>query len=310
METNTTYRSSKCERYFDIIMDDYLECNKPLKEIGISLGISYVTISKFLKSHGIKINHTSHNKDFGLRNKKDEIIKVYGELKSLKKVSIIYNCSVPTIKTILNENGIIADGKPDYYSEKRTAASKKAMKELRERFNGMSGKDHPLWKGGLAKVNCDVCGKELERPVCATKEHEYFLCGAEKCRSAKSREIAIESNLGHISGSAHHNWKGGRTKITNNLTETNEYITWRKNIYERDEYTCRICGTKNPPFNAHHIKTLIKIITENNVNDIHDARNCSELWDIDNGVTLCIKCHEKQHGNRNLFGLGRYNKNE
>ena len=25
------------------------------------------------------------------------------------------------------------------------------------------------------------------------------------------------------------------------------------------------------------------------------VENCEELWDINNGITLCLKCHKKYH---------------
>lgn len=59
-----------------------------------------------------------------------------------------------------------------------------------------------------------------------------------------------------------------------------DYIKWRDSVYERDSYTCQMCGSKNK-INAHHKK---------NFDDFPDLR-----FDIDNGITLCEKCHAKVH---------------
>lgn len=41
-----------------------------------------------------------------------------------------------------------------------------------------------------------------------------------------------------------------------------------------------------------------KIINKNNIKSIDDALVCDFLWDIENGVTLCQKCHEETENYR------------
>lgn len=36
---------------------------------------------------------------------------------------------------------------------------------------------------------------------------------------------------------------------------------------------------------------LLKIQEENNIKTLEDAENCEELWNINNGRTLCRNCH-------------------
>jgi len=72
-----------------------------------------------------------------------------------------------------------------------------------------------------------------------------------------------------------------------------EYKEWRNHIFGRDLYTCKHCNIRGVYFEAHHIKELWRIIKEYNMKTIIDARNCKELWDLNNGITLCKECHGK-----------------
>lgn len=62
---------------------------------------------------------------------------------------------------------------------------------------------------------------------------------------------------------------------------TQEYKNWRKAVFERDNYTCQICGQKGGHLRAHHIERY---------------RSCIERrTDVTNGITLCDKCHTEVH---------------
>ena len=67
---------------------------------------------------------------------------------------------------------------------------------------------------------------------------------------------------------------------------------WKSKVFERDKWTCQTCGARGCYVTAHHIKSFSKIIKENNISNILEAKKCDELWDIANGVTLCEECHK------------------
>ena len=88
-------------------------------------------------------------------------------------------------------------------------------------------------------------------------------------------------------GESNNKWKGGISKLCPYKHYRNkEYIKWRKEVFERDNYTCERCGIKSGLgkgviLHPHHKKsyTYFKQLR----------------YELSNGVTLCICCHKKEH---------------
>lgn len=96
-------------------------------------------------------------------------------------------------------------------------------------------------------------------------------------------------------GEKSHRWKGGISKLNKLIRGLMEYNDWRIKVYEKDKYICQMpgCNHRDHCLVAHHVKTFSNIIKENNISSTDDARDCKELWNIDNGITLCDDCHSK-----------------
>lgn len=92
-------------------------------------------------------------------------------------------------------------------------------------------------------------------------------------------------------GEKHHNWKGGLSSISKKIRTMPEYKQWRSNCFTRDEWVCQTCHKKGY-LTVHHIKSLISIVRKNSIKTMEDARKCKDLWEEDNGVTLCEECHK------------------
>ncbi|MCK9370945.1 hypothetical protein M0R04_13625 [Candidatus Dojkabacteria bacterium] len=91
-------------------------------------------------------------------------------------------------------------------------------------------------------------------------------------------------------------WKGGITPIMKFLRTCTRYIQWRADVFTKDNFTCVWCGAKSGngkavELNADHIKPFYVILREYKITDIENALKCEELWDINNGRTLCRQCH-------------------
>jgi len=98
-------------------------------------------------------------------------------------------------------------------------------------------------------------------------------------------------------GTDHGNWKGG-SKLATLIRNSKECRNWRKNVYEKDNYTCQNCGTRSckniqVTLNADHIIPFKQLLYMYNITDVKQVYGNHPIWDLDNGKTLCQKCHRK-----------------
>jgi hypothetical protein len=125
---------------------------------------------------------------------------------------------------------------------------------------------------------CKVCGKEYRTYYSHVKWRGSSYC-SKKCHDKGASIFKTGENSP--------SWKGGISFLNNRIRKTIEWKTWRKQVYERDNYTCQICGNKSKKdgsieLHPHHIKSY---------KDFHSLR-----FDINNGQTLCSDCHYQLHG--------------
>jgi 5-methylcytosine-specific restriction endonuclease McrA len=92
------------------------------------------------------------------------------------------------------------------------------------------------------------------------------------CRQCENERAGLQKR-----GANNHLWRGGINRQNDILRKRFEYKTWRTKVYQRDGYTCQCCG-KQGKLNAHHL---------------YSFASYEELrYDVNNGITLCIDCHD------------------
>ena len=151
-------------------------------------------------------------------------------------------------------------------------------------------------------LQCDQCGKEFSKYASHVAKHNFCCrecynqyhaiknkkrkcptCGKEFIAKASEDKYCcrecFDKNRNMQKGKNHWNWQGGKS-LENDKRDSNEYKAWRLAVYERDNYQCVVCGSKLK-LNAHHKKSW---------KDYPHLR-----YDINNGVTLCEKCHVLYH---------------
>jgi hypothetical protein len=125
------------------------------------------------------------------------------------------------------------------------------------------------------------------------KTRNYFL-GRPKTQEQKNKVSLFKK--GSWTGEKNPQWKGGITSLVMQIRTCFQYRQWRSDVFTRDEFTCKHCGyKKGKSLNAHHVKSQSSIIAENNIKIFEDAIKCEELWNINNGITLCKQCHINLH---------------
>ena len=125
---------------------------------------------------------------------------------------------------------------------------------------------------------CPICNREFKsspwwkRKYCSQKCYDKWQKGKHHSPGTEFKKGRKEPK-----GQDSPNWKGGRTSFNKRERNSLRFKNWRKVVFERDNYTCWICGLIGHKLHPHHLK---------------DFANYLKLrFVINNGMTLCEFCH-------------------
>lgn len=142
--------------------------------------------------------------------------------------------------------------------------------------------------------SCIFCGNKFWRKPSAIKKGNNKFCTRScyfKWQKGKKKTVHKPYDK---RGENNPNWKGG-IKSENDLIRTSQqYKEWRQKVFERDNWTCQKCDKRSKEnqyivIHAHHKKPF--------------AVFPEIRFDIDNGETLCKKCHDKEPKGKEILRL-------
>lgn len=166
-------------------------------------------------------------------------------------------------------------------------------------MKNLAGKNNPMWgkhhsKESREKMRVLKAGKPLSaehrEKIRLTRvgekhwnygKHQPKATRLKISKSRKGQKLSIEVRKKMSEskkGSKHWRWKGIST-LNERIRKSFEYKLWRKAVYERDHYTCIWCGQVGGKLNADHILPF--------------SQYPALRFAIDNGRTLCERCHKK-----------------
>lgn len=145
-------------------------------------------------------------------------------------------------------------------------------------------KGQKAWNKGLTKATSSALKRMADSKIGdknVMKRPEVLL---KSKRSHLGIRQTIQSRLkisAKLKGEKSYLWKGGLTERNKSIRNGIETRLWREAVFARDNWTCRKCPNRGGRLNAHHIKPF--------------AQYPELRFAIDNGLTLCKKCHKKEH---------------
>ena len=189
---------------------------------------------------------------------------------------------------------------------KRTEWHKKRQKD-----SVLKGKNHPMYGTHPSQATLKKLSESHKGMHCSSKTEftsekmrklwKDPIFRAKQFLASYGKKCPKRSML----GKKHPNWQGGISRFNDIIRNMNQNKDWIKAIFRKNNYTCQVCNIRGGNLEAHHIISFSKILNDflNKYNSLSITKNRYQLrklaitfnmfWDINNGITLCKKCHKE-----------------
>ena len=150
-------------------------------------------------------------------------------------------------------------------------------------------------KNTLSKVSY-VCSCGIRQSILLRaflNGQSCFECGKQKRRGSNHHNYQKGYKF---KGELNPNWNPSLTEDERQLRQKrgdHRYKIWRKAVYTRDNFTCARCKKRGGNLNVHHVENFSECI--------------EKRYDIDNGITFCVRCHDTFHS---VYGKVKNNRKQ
>ena len=277
----------------DILYELYIVQELSQRQVAKELGISQTQVRREMEKANIPARDAnSSRKCKGSQQRTKELAQRYSEEYKIWRTNVCAYCgkefmvdgshkkkkycSDECIKAAFNERATV------YYCKLcGNPIIQNGIKYKRIYCDNCLGKWRSIVFSKKIITNCGYCGKEIEVIPSRYKNNQFCYCDT-NCMAKHYAEIYTGENSP--------TWKGGKTHHY-----TGGFYHARKQVRERDNYTCQLCGITEEEYgkelSVHHIKKY------------RDFDNKIEANDLNNLISLCEPCHRFIHSNANIEQL-------
>jgi len=104
-----------------------------------------------------------------------------------------------------------------------------------------------------------------------------------------SKEHNLKNRISHIGQKSWNKIGDVITSLYILVRVSHKMNEWKAQVRGRDNWICQKCGCKGW-MEAHHIIQFSELMI--GIKTVNEAMEFEPLWDLNNGITYCKKCHK------------------
>lgn len=154
------------------------------------------------------------------------------------------------------------------------------LKKWQGRCKSCAKIGNTIGKGNFGKPKSAIHSKRISVALIGKVRSKTHCLNISRAKTGIKQTISFSISLSkRMKGSSNHFYIDGRTSENVRIRHSHEYATWRKHVFNRDNYTCQKCKTRGGELNADH--------------ELPFAFYPDLRFEVLNGRTLCVPCHRQ-----------------